>query len=218
MVAKQKKETTNRHFIAREAIVFIIIGLLASVITYYYLGAWFGVPITITVLVVLFFRNPKRHIVISEGLVVAPADGRVMMVEEVFEARYLKATAIRITIFMSLFNVHVNRIPISGLVERVEHQAGDYIPAYRPEAPEKNVACYTLVNTKWGKVLITQITGAVARRLVCYAHPGRQYTTGDLFGLIQFGSCVQLYLPPDVKLTITQGDKVRGGETEIGRF
>jgi len=213
-----KKETTNRHVIAREGMIFIIIGLMISALSYYYLPNWFWLPLTLTFFMGYFFRNPDRQVPGYEGLVVSPADGRVIRVEHVVEDQYLQAPAIRVTIFMSIFNVHVNRIPVTGQVEKVVRRSGEYIAAYRPDAPEKNVACYTLINTNWGKVLIAQITGAVARRLVCYAQPGREFHTGQLFGLIRFGSCVQLYLPPEVVISIKIGDKVRGGETEIGRF
>ncbi|MGE5379609.1 MAG: phosphatidylserine decarboxylase family protein [Methylocystaceae bacterium] len=218
MSAVSIRETSNRNRIAREGKIFITAGLLASTAAYYLVMNWFWLPLTLTLFTGFFFRNPRRTIPDSEGLVVSPADGRVMRIENVNEDNYLMSSAVRVTIFMSLFNVHVNRMPVKGRVEKVVRKTGDYLPAYRPEAPEKNVTCYTLINTQWGRILIAQITGAVARRLVCYASPGREFETGQLFGLIKFGSCVQLYLPPEVYLTIKIGDKVRGGETEIGRF
>jgi len=216
---KQKpKETKDINPIAREGIAFIAVGIFSSAITYYYLQIWTLLPLIITLFMAFFFRNPLRRIPEIEGLVVSPADGQIIRIEELHDSEYLPGHTIRITIFMSIFNVHVNRMPVTGTAEKIYRRSGEYLPAYKPDAPEKNVACYTLFNTRWGKILVTQITGAVARRLVCYAHPGREFTTGQLIGLIRFGSCVQLYLPPQVQLAVKTGEKVRGGETEIGRF
>lgn len=218
MEYNKRRETTDKNLVAKEGIAFIAIGLITTAVLYYYLEVWAAIPLVITFFMAFFFRNPDREVPECDGIVVSPADGRVIRIDQVVEEQFLNGNALRVTIFMSLFNVHVNRIPVSGKVEHVYKRSGDYIPAYKPQAPERNVACYTLINTRWGNILVAQITGAVARRLVCYAYPGKEFITGQIFGLIRFGSCVQLYLPPTTELYVEIGEKVRGGETEIGRL
>ena len=121
-------------------------------------------------------------------------------------------------IFLSIFNVHINRNPIGGRVEWVQRFTGMYLPAYKDEAGKKNVRNYLGIVTNWGKVLVVQITGFVARRLVCWVREGDTLSTGQRFGLIRFGSCTEVYLPEEVTILVKAGQKVKGGETVIARL
>ena len=176
---------------------------------------WSTVPLGLVLFLVFFFRNPLRYIPEQKGAVVSPADGVVMDISEVYDDTYLHSSTIKISIFLSLFNVHINRIPIDGEVEYVSRVKGKYLPAFCPQASTYNSRNLVGIRSPWGRVLVVQITGLVARRIVCKAAVGSQYQTGDIFGMIKFGSCTEIYLPPDTALYVAVGDKVKGGETII---
>jgi len=175
-------------------------------------------PLSLAIFIIYFFRNPERKIPNEQGIVLAPADGKIMSINEVWEDRYLKSNAIQVSIFLSLFNVHINRVPMSGQVEWISRSGNSYLPAFRKEAADKNVYNAVGIYTDYGRILVVQITGYIARRIVCWLQLGDRVETGERFGLIKFGSCTQIYLPADAEILIQPGDKVRGGETIIGRF
>lgn len=205
--------------VAREGWPFIILGTGISILLYFiagYTGA--GLGLILTAFCLYFFRNPERDIPDGKGIVVSPADGRVMDVMDLSEDKFMHADTKRIRIFLNLFNVHVNRNPILGKVEWVEKVSGEYLPAYKDEASYKNVRNYMGISTEWGRIMIVQITGLVARRLVCWVHPGETLKTGERFGLIRFGSCTEIYLPAQASIEVKPGQKVKGGETVIARF
>lgn len=209
---------SHKYIIAFEGWPFIVIGIGFTVIAGLY-SALYSIPFAvITLFVIWFFRNPQREIDCSPGVIVAPADGRIMSINSVHENKFIGEEAIQIRIFLSVFNVHVNRVPVEAKVDWVYRTGGIHLPAYKTEASEKNAQNYVGLLTDWGKVLVVQITGLIARRIVCWVNPGDEVNTGDRFGLIRFGSCTELYLPCDVELTVQPGDKLKGGETVIGRF
>jgi len=209
----------HRELVAREGWPFVLFCIIISILLYFlagYIGALIG--LVLAVFCVFFFRNPKREIPNGRGIVVAPADGQIMDITTMVEDRFICANTQRVRIFLNIFNVHVNRNPIAGKVEWVEKVAGEYLPAYRDEASYKNVRNYLGISTEWGRIMVVQITGLIARRLVCWVHPGDTMQTGDRFGLIRFGSCTEVYLPDQAIINVKPGQKVKGGETVIARF
>lgn len=166
-----------------------------------------------------FFRNPQRKAPRRPGVVVAPADGRLLAIEEEYEPRFLKDRAIRLSIFLNIFDVHVNRIPCDATVEGVSYQPGQFLAANRPEATLRNEQNGLMLRTAQGaKVLCVQIAGLLARRIVCWASPGEAVTCGERFGLIRFGSRVDLFLPHGTPVKVSVGDRVKGGETVLAEL
>jgi phosphatidylserine decarboxylase len=167
-------------------------------------------------LIVQFFRNPKRNIPYNEKHLIAPADGKVVIIEETEEPEYFKGKRLQISIFMSPLNVHVNRYPMSGKIEYAKHHQGKYLVAWHPKSSTLNERTSVVIdNPTWGKVLYRQIAGAVARRIVMYAKEGIVVRQGDESGFIKFGSRLDLFLPLDAKVHVKIGDKPIGGETVI---
>lgn len=210
-----------RHdsLIAREGWVFVAVPAFIAFVLFVTPYYWWGLlPLFLAAFCAFFFRNPRRVPHSEKGLVFSPADGTVMEVKRVEEERYLNSEAILVRIFLSVFNVHINRVPLTGRIEWVEKRSGMYLAAYKPEAGAINACNYLGILSEYGKVLVVQITGLIARRIVCWASPGDVYETGQRFGLIRFGSCTELYLPVEAEVLVKPGDKVRGGETIIARF
>lgn len=166
-----------------------------------------------------FFRNPTRTIPSATGVVVAPGDGKVIAIEEEFEPRYIKDKSIRLSIFLNVFDVHVNRIPCAGVIEGVQYQSGSFVPANKPDAGLRNEQNALMIHTTSGaKVLCVQVAGLIARRIVCWVAPGDPVQRGERFGLIRFGSRMDTYLPIGTPLRVTVGDRVKGGETILGEL
>jgi len=210
---------THREIVAREGWPFITFFILISGVLYLtvsYKGL--AVSIVLTIFCIYFFRNPERNINNQKGIVVSPADGRVMDIKPILEENYVHAKTIRVRIFLSIFNVHINRSPIEGRVEWVNRVSGIYLPAYKDEVSDRNARNYVGIATEWGKILVVQITGLIARRLVCWVQPGDTLKTGERFGLIRFGSCTEIYLPEDAIIMVQSGQKLKGGETVIARL
>lgn len=171
------------------------------------------------VTVLQFFRSPKRQIVQDERLVLCPADGKVVVIEETEETEYFKDRRIQVSIFMSPVNVHINRNPVSGVVSFFRYHAGKYLVAWHPKSSTLNERTSIAVRTASGKeVLFRQIAGALARRIVWYVEEGKAVTQGTEFGFIKFGSRVDVFLPLDAKVDVKIGDTVSGGITILGRF
>jgi phosphatidylserine decarboxylase len=182
---------------------------------------WIAVPLVVfAALVVNFFRDPERVVPPGEQLVTAPADGRVVAVAEAFfESRFLNKSCTRVSIFMSPLNVHVNRIPVDGVVVDVEHSPGQFHAAFLDKASELNERNAVVVQDGRGeRVLFVQIAGQLARRIVCNVAPGDTVRRGERYGMIMFGSRLDLYLPEVVKLNVGIGDRVTAGETIIGSY
>jgi phosphatidylserine decarboxylase len=172
----------------------------------------------IWLLVLYFFRDPAREVIISPGLVVGPCDGTVKEIVTVKENHYLNEETTRISIFLSVFNVHVQRFPLEGVVSQVDHQPGRFLQAYRPEASQVNEFIAMVIDTAYGKILIKQIAGILARRCINYAQVGTQINTGKRFGLIKFGSRIDLFLPQKAEILVGEGDKIYGGLTPVAQF
>jgi phosphatidylserine decarboxylase len=176
-------------------------------------------PFTALFLIVLyFFRDPNRTLTQGNGLVVSPGDGEIVNIVTEREEAYLGQEVIRISIFLSLFDVHVQRTPIAGIAKRIQHQPGKFLQAFRPEASEVNEYIAMVIESPYGDVLVKQIAGILARRCVNYINEGDILTTGQRFGLIRFSSRVDLFLPPTANLLIKVGDKVNGGITPIAQL
>ncbi|MEA4924425.1 MAG: phosphatidylserine decarboxylase family protein [Syntrophomonadaceae bacterium] len=205
--------------VAREGWIFVVLAVLLTLLLYFTAGYGGAVPgVVLTVFCLFFFRNPGRTIPEERGIVVSPADGKVMDITTMAEDKYIQANTQRVRIFLSLFNVHINRNPIAGKVEWVKKVSGEYLPAYKDEASFKNARNYLGISTAWGRIMVVQITGLIARRLVCWVRPGDIMSTGERFGLIRFGSCTEIYLPDEAVIKVKPGQKVKGGETIIARF
>lgn len=168
------------------------------------------------ILILQFFRNPKRHTQLDDKQVISPVDGKVVVIEEVFEKEYFKEKRLQISVFMSPINVHVTRYPISGNVIFSKYHPGKYLVAWHPKASEENERTTVVVeNEAYGKVLHRQIAGALAKRIVNYAKLNNKAVQGGESGFIKFGSRVDLFLPLDTHIKVELNQKVRGGETVI---
>ena len=171
------------------------------------------------VLILQFFRNPKRHTKVSEKHAFAPVDGKVVVIEEVFEKEILNNKCIQVSVFMSPINVHVTRYPISGKVIYSKYHPGKYLVAWHPKSSEENERTTVVVeNTAFGKVLYRQIAGALAKRIINYAKFGDTVQQGADSGFIRFGSRVDVFLPLNAKIEVTLNQKVKGGETIIAKM
>jgi phosphatidylserine decarboxylase len=168
-------------------------------------------------LVLNFFRNPKRDAIIQDGAIVAPADGKILTIEEVEEDEYLKTKCLQVSIFMSVFNVHINWFPIKGIVKYFRHHNGRFMAAYLPKSSTENERTTVVIeNRKGTQVLLRQVAGAMARRIVCYAEEEKNIVQGQEMGFIKFGSRVDLYLPLDSRIDVKIDQKVVGRQTIIG--
>ncbi|MCI0548352.1 MAG: phosphatidylserine decarboxylase family protein [Candidatus Rokubacteria bacterium] len=194
-------------FIAVPGVVACILGLV---------GWWPGAVVAglVAVACLGFFRDPERSVPQIPGAVLAPADGRVMTIAEVNDP--FVGPAVRVSIFLSPLDVHVNRAPVAAVVRSVESVGGRFLPAYRVEASEVNERCTLGLEGDRGRVTVRQIAGVLARRIVCRVRPGDKLEAGERFGLIRFGSRTDLVLPRGSAVSVRTGDRVRGGETVMG--
>ncbi len=174
------------------------------------------VSLVLTLFVLFFFRDPDRAIPEGKGIVVSPADGKVIVIKDIYEPAYLKQEVKQISIFLSVFNVHVNRAPIGGAVEVVKYNPGKFHVASVDKASLDNEQTAMLIASGKDKVLVKQIAGLIARRIICYARPGDTIKTGERYGLIRFGSRVDLFLPRTAEIKVKLGDRVRGAQDVIG--
>lgn len=185
---------------------------------------WIRTLILVTLLVLLililqFFRNPKRHTQEDDKNVVSPVDGKVVVIEEVFEKEYFNEKRLQVSVFMSPLNVHVTRYPIGGNVIFSKYHPGKYLVAWHPKASEENERTTVVVENKtYGKVLYRQIAGALAKRIVNYAKVDDKATQGADSGFIKFGSRVDLFLPLDTNISVKLNEKVKGGKSIIARI
>ncbi len=174
------------------------------------------VSLVLTLFVLFFFRDPERTVPEGKGVVVSPADGRVIVIKDIYEPNYLKQDVKQISIFLSVFNVHVNRSPVGGTVELVKYNPGKFHVASVDKASLDNEQTAMVIDDGKYKILVKQIAGLIARRIVCYAKPGDQVSTGERYGLIRFGSRVDIFLPKDTELKVKLGDRVKGARDIIG--
>ena len=168
--------------------------------------------IVFLIIVLQFFRNPKRITHLNDNQIIAPVDGKVVVIEEVEESEYFKNKRLQVSIFMSPINVHVTRYALSGTITYSKYHPGKYLVAWHPKASEENERTTIVVNNPvFGEVLYRQIAGALAKRIVNYAKEGEEVVQGTDAGFIKFGSRVDIFLPLDTKLNVQLGDKVKGG-------
>jgi phosphatidylserine decarboxylase len=189
------------------------------------LAGWLGwVTVAIgaailTLFVSWFFRNPSRVVPQGPRLVVASGDGKVVAIEEEFEPRFIKDRSIRISIFLNVFDVHINRVPCEGVIEEVQYQPGLFLVASKPDATLRNEQNALMIRTVEGeKVLCVQVAGLLARRIVCWISSGDRAVRGERFGLIRFGSRMDTFLPLGTAVKVAIGDRVKGGETILGEL
>lgn len=207
---------SHTSIIASEGLPIVAVFAIAAA-AFWVLG-WYKAAVLLTALSVFtlwFFRNPERHVPTGDKVVVAPADGRIVFVGEVDEGRHLKAKAVKVSIFMNVFNVHVNRAPESGRVEAVNYNPGKFVSANLDKASLDNEQNAVVMQTSGGRVAFVQIAGLIARRIVCWVKPGDTLKRGERFGLIMFGSRVDVYLPVGSSVKVKPGDSTTAGETVI---
>lgn len=174
------------------------------------------VLLALTLFVLFFFRDPDRVVPEGNGVVVSPADGRVIVIKDIYEPDYLKQDVKQVSIFLSVFNVHVNRTPIGGTVETVRYNPGKFLVASVDKASLDNEQTGMVINDGTSRVLVKQIAGLIARRIVCYAKAGDAVKAGERYGLIRFGSRVDLFLPRTTDLMVKVGDRIKGARDVIG--
>jgi len=196
-------------FIAGFATIAVITLLIGNI--------WIALlPFVLTAFMLYFFRDPERTIPEVENIFVSPADGRVILIKNVREEQYLRNEVIQISIFMSPLNVHVNRAPCDGSVESVVHTSGRFLSAFKHEASIQNENIAMVMNTSYGKILVRQVAGFLARRAVCRVKVGDSLKRGTRYGIIKFSSRLDVYLPKDTEIKVKLGDKVKAGETILG--
>ena len=165
-----------------------------------------------------FFRVPQRNRIEGENVVTSVADGRVVVIEKVYEPEHLKCECMQVSVYMDFFNVHVNYWPISGEVTYYKYHPGKYLLAYLPKASELNEHTSVGIKGKHGEIFFKQLAGTFARRIVCYANPGNQELKGEQCGIIKFGSRIDMYLPLDADIKVQIGDFVRASESVIAEL
>lgn len=198
----------------------------ANIVVFRWLGisspaAWLFMvsSLLVTAFLMFFFRSPARPADADDETVISPADGKVVVIEEAVEKEYLKDKRLQVSIFMSPFNVHCNRYPVTGIVRDVIYHPGKYLVAWHPKSSELNERCTVVIETDSGElVVVRQIAGAIARRIVTYATPGQRVNKGDELGFIKFGSRVDLFMPPGFLPDVSLRQKVVASKTVVGRF
>ena len=204
--------------VAREGYPFIVFISFATLIS-----AMLGYELITLILLFLtgfvfyFFRDPERIIPDAEDAVVSPADGKVILVEKIFDDRFVHEHVYKVSIFMSIFDVHVNRMPFAGEVEKIQYASGSFYAANTDQGGLANEHCAVILSLSENlRYAVVQVAGLIARRIVCWAEKGDMIKRGSRFGLIRFGSRVDIYLPQKMQLEVRSGQRVRAGETVIG--
>lgn len=178
----------------------------------------FWVGLAGTLFTIYFFRDPERKIIAENGQIVAPADGKVISIDEVEEKDFMGGRCKRISIFLSIFNVHINRSPVDGTVEMVRYKPGKFAVASTDHASLNNESNFIGIGGEGIRVAVKQITGAVARRIVCHCNPKQQLQVGERIGMIRFGSRTELYVPLECEISVSIGQKVKGGLSLVGTY
>ena len=204
--------------VAKEGYPFI--GLAAFCTLFFALvgyTSWAFAGFLVTIFILAFFRDPERFVPRDEGAIVSPADGKIILSERMFDNQFTGQEVNKVSIFMNVFNVHVNRAPTDGTVEKIEYKPGKFYSADSKKGGLENEYCATFIQAPAGQgIVCVQIAGLIARRIICWLEPGDVLTRGSRIGLIRFGSRVDLYLPADTAIRVKVGEKVVAGETVIG--
>ncbi|SDF21454.1 phosphatidylserine decarboxylase family protein [Chitinophaga filiformis] len=211
----------HREGLATILLTFAVLALINGAV-FYFLGHMpllcrivAAFSLVLFLFIISFFRIPKREMKLDESLVIAPCDGKVVVIEETYEPEYFKDKRLQVSIFMSPANVHVNRNPISGQVKLSQYHAGKYLVAWHPKSSTENERHTVVIGNGKADILVRQIAGALARRIVNYLKPGMQVTQNEELGFIKFGSRVDIYLPVGTQVNVQLEQVVRGGQTVI---
>jgi len=214
-------QINNRLPVAKEGLPFIgISGGLTLVFLALGSSVLFALGLLVTFFIVFFFRDPEREQPAILKAVLSPADGRILEVRKIDNATNpMGAQALKISIFMSIFNVHVNRVPVEGVIEGIDYHAGKFFSADLDKASEQNENNRVMLRTPDSqKMVVIQIAGLIARRIVCWVAPGDHVTRGQRFGMIRFGSRLEVFLPYNARITVETGQKVTAGKTILGHL
>lgn len=203
----------------------LIAFILLNSLTYYFIPNRLTVHIILIVSIILyllivnFFRFPNRHIILNDNTILAPADGKIVVIEETEEPEYFKDRRIQVSIFMNIFNVHINWFPVNGIIRYFKYHKGNFAAAYLPKSSTENERTSIAIECKNGQtILMRQIAGAMAKRIVSYAPVGEEARQDKHAGFIKFGSRVDLFLPLDTQIKVRLGQKTVGSQTIIGTF
>lgn len=215
----EAKKIDNKLPIAREGIPFILIGIGLTCVFLILDLLVLAIPFAVlTSFIIFFFRDPERNLVNREKAVLTPADGKIIAIEKLTSGdNRFPDTAVKLSIFMSLFNAHINRIPVGGRISQLTYHPGKFFSANLDKASlhnENNIVMLETDNRE--KIVFVQVAGLIARRIVCWVKAGDYVRAGQRFGLIRFGSRLEVYLPPDSTITVRKGEKVKAGQTVIG--
>lgn len=211
--------------IVREGLPFILIGLIVTIVLVLVAARWnswvafvFGLVMALlTVFVAFFFRNPVRVVPDEARVLVAPADGRIVAIDTLDNQPFIGGRAVKISIFLSVFDVHINRVPTAGVIDYVKYNPGKFFAAYEDKASDVNEQTEIGMTSRGGhKIVFKQIAGIIARRIVCRLEEKDTVSTGERFGMIRFGSRTDLIVPEGSQLLIEKGQHVYGGETVMG--
>ena len=205
-------------FIVKDGYIYVGVSLLLAAIVYYFFGAvWAVIPVVLALYFAYFFRDFHRVTPYGPNILYSPADGTVMGVDEIFDDEYLNEPAIKVTIFLSVFNVHTNRAPLDGEIKYQRYTCGQFVPAYEKNASFENERHAIGMDNGRMRFLVIQIAGLLARRIVSWVTVGTKLQQGETYGMIKFGSSTELVVPRNVEITVKKGDKVVGGITVVGR-
>ncbi len=215
----EAKKIDNKLPIAREGIPFILTGIGLTCVFLILDLLVLAIPLAVlTSFIIFFFRDPERNLVNSEKAVLTPADGKIIAIERLANGdNRFPDTAVKLSIFMSVFNAHINRIPVGGRISQLIYHPGKFFSANLDKASLHNENNMVLLETdNREKIVLVQVAGLIARRIVCWVKAGDYVKAGQRFGLIRFGSRLEVYLPPDSTITVRKGEKVKAGQTIIG--
>ncbi len=202
---------------APEGYPFFFIFALAALITAVFGKPWMiAVPLVLLLFMFFFFRDPERITTENKNAFYSPADGKVILIKKTEENELLNEKALKVSIFMSPFNVHVNRAPCNGVVKDVKHYPGKFLAAFKPESSISNEHITMLLESEHGKIVVRQVAGFLARRAVCRVKPGDLLKQGQRYGIIKFSSRLDIFLPLNSQIKVKLNDKVKAGETVLG--
>lgn len=205
-------------FIVKDGYIYVGVSLVLAAIVYYFFGAyWAVIPVVLALYFAYFFRDFHRSMPYDPNILYSPADGTVMDIEEIFDDEYLNEPALKLTIFLSVFNVHTNRAPLDGEIKYQRYTCGQFVPAYEKNASFENERHAVGVDNGRIRFLVIQVAGLLARRIVSWVTVGHELKQGETYGMIKFGSSTELIVPKNVEITVKKGDKVTGGITVVGR-
>lgn len=212
-------DVLNKPYIVEDGYPFIIVPLLLALAAGWFINAYAAVlPALLVLYFMYFFRNPRRRPPTDDSLLVSPADGTVVGIEEVDEDTYLNQRCRKVIIFLSIFDAHVNRAPLPGTIDFQQYTCGRFRPAYKDGVGYENERYSIGIHSTRTDILVNIIAGVLARRIVSWVTLGDELQHGQLYGMIKFGSCAEIYVRDNVEITVKKGDKVRGGESVIGRI